>query len=76
MLYGIAALCSGLLLAGYHGRVSRRLAANYVGAHRGPDDKPRSETFPEEAPRREWKTASLALVVASAVLTYGATTGS
>ena len=31
-------------------------------------NKPRSETLPEEAPRRDWKIASLALVVASAVL--------
>jgi PAS domain S-box-containing protein len=33
-----------------------------------PAAKPRSETFPEEAPRRDWKIASPALVVASAVL--------
>jgi PAS domain S-box-containing protein len=33
-----------------------------------PAAKPRSETFPEEAPRQDWKIASPALVVASAVL--------
>jgi PAS domain S-box-containing protein len=33
-----------------------------------PADKPRSETFPTGTRRREWKIASLALVVASAVL--------
>jgi PAS domain S-box-containing protein len=33
-----------------------------------PAAKPRSEKFTKEAPRREWKIASLALVVASAVL--------
>jgi len=33
-----------------------------------PAAKPRSETLPKEAPRRDWKIASPALVVASAVL--------
>jgi PAS domain S-box-containing protein len=33
-----------------------------------PADKPRSETSPKRAPKREWKIASLALVVSSAVL--------
>jgi PAS domain S-box-containing protein len=33
-----------------------------------PADKPRSETFPEENPRRDWRMASITLVVASAVL--------
>ncbi len=33
-----------------------------------PADKPRSETVPEGTPRRDWKIASVALVVASAVL--------
>ena len=33
-----------------------------------PVDKPRSETSPKRTPKREWKIASLALVVASAVL--------
>jgi PAS domain S-box-containing protein len=33
-----------------------------------PADKPRSETLPERTPRRDWKIASLALVLASAVL--------
>jgi len=33
-----------------------------------PAAKPRSETFPEKAPRRDWKIASPALVAASAVL--------
>ena len=33
-----------------------------------PVDNPRSETSPKRTPKREWKVASLALVVASAVL--------
>jgi PAS domain S-box-containing protein len=33
-----------------------------------PADKPRSEASPKRAPKREWKIASLALVVSSAVL--------
>src|SRR5580704_10010965 len=33
-----------------------------------PAENPRSETFSGETPRRDWKIASLALVVASAVL--------
>ncbi len=33
-----------------------------------PVDKPRSETSPKRTPKREWKIASLALVVSSAIL--------
>jgi PAS domain S-box-containing protein len=58
-------LRSRSLLAAYHvGKSGKNKWVLTVD----PADKPRSKKFPTETRRREWKIASLALVVASAVL--------
>jgi PAS domain S-box-containing protein len=57
-------------------RSHQQVAAYYVGKCAkntwvlivDPADNPRAEMLPEKTPRRDWKIASLALVVASAIL--------